>query len=220
MRALPPPPHDPGLCGRFRRYSRFERAADRRRGWPVPRIHTARFSRRRTTAGSPVRCRAASEGHESSVEQLRNPSFQPHGVEPFADVPFLVVEDDPASARLVATVLATEGVTVVRVAHSAEEALAVLRDDFIRVLIVDVLLPGMSGLVLVRRVKSEQATRHIIAIATSVSDDAGLATDAIDSGCIALVPKPIEFDKLLAILRATLAQAASSASEAGTGRDS
>jgi CheY-like chemotaxis protein len=151
---------------------------------------------------------------------MRNRSCQPQGVEPFADVPFLVVEDDPASARLIATVLATEGVTNLHVARSAEEALAVLRDDFIRVLIVDVLLPRMSGLMLVRRVKSDQATRHIIAIATSAGDEAGLATDAIDSGCSALVPKPIEFDKLLAILRAMLAQAPSSASEAGTGRNS
>jgi CheY-like chemotaxis protein len=151
---------------------------------------------------------------------MPNPSFRPHGVERFAEIPFLVVEDDPASARLVATALATEGVTDVRVAHSAEEALAVLRDDFIRVLIADVLLPGMSGLLLVQRVKSEPATRHIIAIATSAGDEAGLAADAIDSGCIALVPKPIDFDALLAILRAALVQAASSASEAGTGRDS
>jgi CheY-like chemotaxis protein len=139
---------------------------------------------------------------------------------PFADVAFLVVEDDPASARLIATVLATEGVTDLHVAHSAEEALAVLRDTVIRVLIVDVLLPGMSGLVLVRRVKSEQATRHIIAVATSAWDEAGLATNATDSGCTAFVPKPIEFDRLLAILRATLIQAASSANGAGTGYDS
>jgi putative two-component system response regulator len=151
---------------------------------------------------------------------LGNQSFHPHGVEPFAEVAFLVVQGDPANARLMATVLATEGLTDVRVVHSAEEALVVLRDDFVRVLIVDVLLPGMSGLVLVRRVKSEPATRHIIAIATSAWDEAGLATDAIDSGCIAFVPKPIEFDKLLDILRATLVQAASKASEAGTGRDS
>jgi two-component system cell cycle response regulator len=151
---------------------------------------------------------------------VHNHSFRPHGIKPLAAAPFLVVEDDPASARLVAAVLATEGVTDVHVAHSAEEALAVLRDGFIRVLIVDVVLPGMSGLVLVRRVKSEQATHHIIAIATSACDEAGLAADAIDSGCIALVPKPIEFEKLLAILRATLAQTADSASEANPARDS
>jgi CheY-like chemotaxis protein len=151
---------------------------------------------------------------------MPNPSFRPHGVERLAEVPFLVVEDDPASARLVATALATEGATDVRVAHSAEEALAVLRDDFIRVLIADILLPGMSGLLLVRHVKSEPATRHIIAIATSAWDEAGLAADAIDSGCVALVPKPIEFDTLLAILRASLVQAASGANEVGAGRGS
>jgi CheY-like chemotaxis protein len=146
-------------------------------------------------------------------------SFRPHGVDRFAELPFLVVEDDPASARVVAAALAAEGVIDVRVAHSAEEALAVLRDDFIRVLIVDVLLPGMSGLRLVRRVKSEPATRHIIAIATSASDEAGLAAEAIDSGCIALVPKPIEFDTLIAILRATVVQAGG-VGTAGTGTGS
>jgi DNA-binding response OmpR family regulator len=77
------------------------------------------------------------------------------------------------------------------------------------VLIVDVLLPGMSGPVLVRRVKSEQATRHIIANRDEC---------AIDSGCIALLPKPIDFEALLGILRATLVQAASSASETGRGK--
>jgi CheY-like chemotaxis protein len=151
---------------------------------------------------------------------VQDHSARRRGITPIAEVPFLVVEDDPASARLVEAVLTTEGITDVHVAHTAEEALAVLGDDFIRVLIVDVVLPGMSGLVLVRRVKSEPATRHVIAIATSACDEPGLATDAIDSGCIAFVPKPIEFDTLLAILRATLVQPASSASEAGTGRDS
>jgi CheY-like chemotaxis protein len=156
----------------------------------------------------------------SRSKTARNGSFPPHGVEPFAGIPFLVVEDDPASARLIATVLATEGVTPVHLVHSAEAALALLRDVFVRVLIVDVLLPDMSGLVLVRRIKSEEATRHIIAIATSAWDEAGLATDAIDSGCIALVPKPIEFDELLAILRASVAPPASRANGNGTGRES
>jgi CheY-like chemotaxis protein len=159
-------------------------------------------------------------GTKARRNHVGNQSFQTHAVEPFTEGGFLVVQGDPANARLLATVLATEGVTDMHVVHSAEEALVVLRDDFVRVLIVDVLLPGMSGLVLVRRVKSEQATRHIIAIATSAWDKAGLATDAIDSGCAALVPKPIEFDTFLPILRATLIQAASSASEAGTGRGS
>jgi CheY-like chemotaxis protein len=151
---------------------------------------------------------------------MPNQSCQPHGVDLLAEVPFLVVEDDPASARMVAAMLATEGATDVRVAHSAEEALAVLRDDLVRVLIVDVLLPGMNGLVLVRRLKSELATRHIIAIAVSGSDGAALAAEAIDSGCVALVQKPIEFDTLLAIVRGILVQPADGVVGAGvTGRD-
>ena len=133
----------------------------------------------------------------------------------FAEVPFLVVEDDPPSARLLATVLATEGATHVRIAHTADQARAVLRDEFVRVLIVDVVLPGMSGLVLVRDVKTDDATRHIIAVAVSCWDGDGLTANAIASGCVALLPKPIAFDRLLAILRRNLAQPASGILEAG-----
>jgi CheY-like chemotaxis protein len=212
-------PRPPGSCGRRRRGSRvFRWTVGLGDGWPAPRIHAPLFGSNNSKQPRRVsRHPRATTGRSSNVQ---NHSLRPYGIKPLADVPFLVVEDDPASARLVAAVLATEGVTDVHVAHSAEEALAVLHDEFIRVLIVDVVLPGLSGLVLVRRVKSEPATRHIIAIATSAWDEPGLATDAIDSGCVAFVPKPIEFDTLLAALRATLAQAASSASEAGTGRDS
>jgi CheY-like chemotaxis protein len=120
----------------------------------------------------------------------------------------LIVEDDPASARLVAAILAAEGTTGVRIAHSAEEALAIIGTTPIRVLIVDLVLPGMSGLTLVKRLKADESTCHIVAIAVTGSDAAQIEDDAMRSGCAGFVQKPIEVNKLSRILNATLAEQA------------
>jgi two-component system cell cycle response regulator DivK len=120
----------------------------------------------------------------------------------------LVVDDDPANARLVAALLAAEGTTDVRIAHSAEEALAIIRTAAIRVLIVDLLLPGLSGLALVERLKADGSTCHIAAIAVTASSAAGIEAEAMRSGCAGFVEKPIDFDKLLGILSASLAEQA------------
>jgi CheY-like chemotaxis protein len=116
----------------------------------------------------------------------------------------LIVEDDPANARLVAALLAAEGTTDVRIAYSAEEALAIIRTAPIRVLIVDLLLPGMSGLALVERLKADRSTCHIVAIAVTGSSAAGIESEAMRSGCAGFVQKPIDFDKLLRILSVSL----------------
>jgi CheY-like chemotaxis protein len=121
----------------------------------------------------------------------------------------LIVEDDPASARLVAALLAAEGTTGVRIAHSAEEALAIIGTAPIRVLIVDLVLPGMSGLTLVKRLKADESTGHIVAIAVTGSDAAQIEDDAMRSGCAGFVQKPIDFDELLRTLNASLAEQAS-----------
>lgn len=68
--------------------------------------------------------------------------------------PALVVEDDPPIRGLVATLLAELGIEA-RTAASGAQALEVLSSDEagIRIVITDVAMPGMSGLVLARRVR-------------------------------------------------------------------
>src|SRR5688572_23612341 len=81
-------------------------------------------------------------------------------------LPVLIVENDPASAKLAAVAVGGDGCET-RVAYSAEEALDVLRDFRPRVLIVDIVLPLMSGLLLAQQVKSDPRTRDIVCIAVS-----------------------------------------------------
>lgn len=69
-----------------------------------------------------------------------------------AGVPVLVVEDDPANLKLAGVLLEQAGAEV-RLAADAEEALRLLPTFSPRVVVVDLVLPHMSGLTLIERIK-------------------------------------------------------------------
>lgn len=135
-----------------------------------------------------------------------------------ANVPILVVEDDLAGARLMKAMLATEGANNIRLARSAEEALTIVSEVPVRVVVTDIVLPGMSGLMLVRRLKSSPATCEIVIIAVTGLDRPKLKQEALSIGCAELLRKPVDFERLLGILCEQLAEGSAGAggSERGT----
>jgi len=110
-------------------------------------------------------------------------------VEGLAGVPILVVDDDPPGARLLRVLLAGAGADV-RTAHSAEEALTLLAESPARLVVVDLILPGMSGLLLARRIKD--AWPGTVTVAISVAHGPDVERHAHASGCVALLHKPID----------------------------
>ena len=82
------------------------------------------------------------------------------------NVPVLVIDDDPASAKLLAVVLGSEGCEV-QVAGSAEEALRTLTAFQPRVIIVDLILPLMSGLLFAQQLRAQPGARGTLLIAVS-----------------------------------------------------
>lgn len=114
-------------------------------------------------------------------------------------VPVLVIEDDPASARLVSTILSNEG-GIVRTAGSAEEGLALLRTFIPRILVVDLVLPRMSGLLTVRQLKAKPSTRDIPVIAVSALNGPETERLALEAGCAAYLAKPIDYEGFVDLL--------------------
>jgi putative two-component system response regulator len=103
----------------------------------------------------------------------------------------LVVDDDALNAKLAAVVLLGEGCKV-EVARSAEEALVWLqtfRPDFI---VLDLILPLMSGLLLAQRLKVNPVTSEIVLIALTVFNGPGAKRAALDAGFSAYFRKPID----------------------------
>lgn len=103
----------------------------------------------------------------------------------------LVVDDNATNLKLVRVLLTSEGYDV-RSARDADEALATLVDFRPCVILMDVQLPGVDGLTLTRRLKTESATRHILVVAMTAYAMKGDREKALAAGCDAYIPKPID----------------------------
>lgn len=114
-------------------------------------------------------------------------------------VPILVVEDDPGNARLLAVMFAKRGADV-RTAPDAEAAVAILKTFRPAIIALDLVLPRMSGLLLVRQLKAAPATRDIPVIAMSIMDGSTAERLALEGGCAAFVSKPIDSEAYMAVV--------------------
>ena len=75
------------------------------------------------------------------------------------EVRILVVDDEPVTRMITESVLAAQGF-IVEAAESAEVALEMLADGFVpQVILLDVIMPGMSGYEACRRLRADPRCR-------------------------------------------------------------
>ena len=106
----------------------------------------------------------------------------------------LVVDDDPAQRSLFASFLEGQGV-LVQSAANGEEALAAISRQTPALLISDVRMPGMTGLELLS--KAREAVPGLPVLLVTAYADIRDAVDAMQSGAVNYLEKPIELDELL-----------------------
>jgi two-component system, cell cycle response regulator DivK len=134
--------------------------------------------------------------------------------------PVLIVDDNPTNLKLLRVLLAADSYEV-RTANTSEEALAILENFRPRLILTDIELPGIDGLELTRRLKSNPATRDIIVVAITAYAMAGDAERALRAGCNGYVTKPVDTRTLPATVKLHLEskQTARPAFEAGDYHD-
>ncbi len=103
----------------------------------------------------------------------------------------LIVEDSPVSLRLTASALRAQGYKVY-LASTAEEALSSLRSLKPDLILADIMLPGMDGLELTRRVKQDTRLHDVTVLALTACDMEGDEERARDAGCDGYLRKPID----------------------------
>jgi two-component system NtrC family response regulator len=112
----------------------------------------------------------------------------------------LVVDDDPAVAALLATTLEHEGYRCA-IASDADEAMEMLNDEEFAVALVDVLMPGETGLELVQRALDVHPFLAVVMV-TGV-DDPQIAELALQSGAFGYLVKPFtHMDVVVAVSNA------------------
>ena len=118
----------------------------------------------------------------------------------------LVVEDEEDIRELVRYNLVKEGYQVTAVA-SGEEGLAMTRSRQPDLVLLDLMLPGIDGLTVCRKLKSDSATENIpIVILTAKGEEADVIT-GLNMGADDYVTKPFSTRVLIARMQAVLRRA-------------
>jgi two-component system OmpR family response regulator len=111
----------------------------------------------------------------------------------------LVVEDEPKMAALVARALREEG-HAADVVHRGDDALWMAKAAPYDALVLDVMLPGVDGLEVVRRLRAQDIWTPVLLL--TARDAVGDRVGGLDAGADDYLTKPFSFAELLARVRA------------------
>lgn len=105
----------------------------------------------------------------------------------------LLVEDDPLNLQVCKRWLESHGF-LVRATTSAEQALAALEQEEFAAILLDNILPGMTGL---QAIASLSARSSAAIVVMTGHADVELRKDALLLGAKAFLKKPLDFDQLV-----------------------
>ncbi len=108
----------------------------------------------------------------------------------------LVVDDEPKNIQVVGPLLLKQGHEVIG-AGSGEEALAKLRSAKPDLMLLDVMMPGMTGFELCRRLRARPEWQDIPVIFLSAVTDKSFVLEALEAGAVDYVTKPFHGPELI-----------------------
>ena len=119
----------------------------------------------------------------------------------------LVVEDDPAISELLRYNLETERYDVT-LASSAEDGLLLVEEHSFDLMILDWMLPGMSGIELCRRLRLRRETKALPVLMLTARSEESDSVRGLSTGADDYVVKPFSVAELMARVKALLRRAA------------
>jgi two-component system, OmpR family, response regulator len=122
----------------------------------------------------------------------------------------LVVEDEKKMARLLQLELEHEGFTV-DVEYDGLDALEAFYANAYQLILLDVMLPSLSGMELLRRIRKQDA--HVPVMLLTARDAVPDKVSGFDLGATDYMTKPFEIEELLARIRAHLRHTSAAAEQ-------
>jgi two-component system KDP operon response regulator KdpE len=116
------------------------------------------------------------------------------------DSRILVVDDEPQVRRVLRSTLSALGF-VVSTAETGEAALDLLREEKFSLILLDINMPGLSGLETCRAIRAKSEVGIVMLTVRNRAED---KIEALDAGADSYVTKPFDVNELLARVRATL----------------
>jgi two-component system, OmpR family, phosphate regulon response regulator PhoB len=115
----------------------------------------------------------------------------------------LVVEDEPAIAELLSVNLGFAGHKVL-VAENAEIAQSIVEGHLPDLILLDWMLPGMSGVRYARKLRADERTKEIPIIMLTARTDEGDKVEGLETGADDYITKPFSPKELMARIKAVM----------------
>ncbi|MGQ9682666.1 MAG: response regulator [Anaerolineae bacterium] len=118
----------------------------------------------------------------------------------------LIVDDDPDALRLVSYAFQAEGFQV-STASGGAEALALLRDSRPDLVVLDVMMPDMSGIEVCQHIRANRHTARLPVLMLSARGQVADRISGLKAGADDYLPKPADTSELIARAEALIARA-------------
>ena len=115
----------------------------------------------------------------------------------------LVIDDDEILIRTVRTILTAHGYTVAA-AHKGEDGLHIAKHQRPDLILLDVILPGIKGREVCRRLKTDKLTKHIPVIFLTAKDSQDDIEAEMQAGGEAHLTKPVNRESLLVTVQGVI----------------
>ena len=115
----------------------------------------------------------------------------------------LIVDDSPAQLYSLRKIVEEGGHEAVT-AESGEQALEIASEENPEVILMDIVMPGMSGYQTKRNLGRNESTRHIPVIFVSIKSDESDRAWGLRQGAMEYVTKPVNPNKLLTAISAAM----------------
>ena len=113
----------------------------------------------------------------------------------------LIIDDDQRNIFALTAVLKAKNFSVVSAASMAEAFVLLDSISEIGIVLMDMMMPGMDGYEAIPRIKLNEQYQHLPVIAVTAQAMAGDKEKALAAGADDYIPKPVDVDLLLEVLK-------------------
>ncbi|MDY0386494.1 MAG: PAS domain S-box protein [Methanolobus sp.] len=114
----------------------------------------------------------------------------------------LIVDDDPLNVKLLEVFLSRD--YVVRVAYNGSDALDIIGSEHVDLVLLDIMMPGINGYEVCRRIKASETTRFIPVIMITALSSEDDRIEGLEAGADEFLVKPIDRVEVLTRARSLL----------------
>lgn len=115
----------------------------------------------------------------------------------------LVADDDAMTRQVLATVLDLEQFEVI-LAEDGEEALSLLQENLPDAVVLDHMMPGLSGMEVLARLRADEATAELPVVLLTAAQPSSLPANPVDEGAQAHLEKPFSPLHLIEVLESIM----------------